>query len=212
MSLREWSAFWKEFRGSFQSTGALCPSSRHLAKAITRRCSNPERPSRWLEAGPGTGPFTDALIRGLGPNDQLVLVELNDRFVALLRDRLERDPAWSAKKSQVTVVHGPVESMTDPAPFHGIVCGLPFNNFEPPMVDQLFQQFLDRLVPGGSFSFFEYWAIRRLAAPFVGSTNRQRQSAIASVIDEHLTRHRDASELVMFNVPPALVHHLVKRT
>ena len=42
------------------------------------------RPARFLEAGPGTGAFTDPLIRLLAPGDGLVVVELNEQFAALI--------------------------------------------------------------------------------------------------------------------------------
>ena len=205
---RDRSTFWREFRNNFQTTGAVLPSSRSLARAITRMANSAPRPARILEAGPGTGAFTDSLVSMLGPGDELVLAEISESFVEVLRRRLDTDPNWNAKRDQVRIHHGPVEQLEESARFHAVVCGLPFNNFEPEVVDQLFRGFLDRLEPGGAFSFFEYLWIRAIKAPIVGSKERERLRQVASVIDHYLQEHRIASDRVFRNVPPAVAHHL----
>lgn len=206
--LKELTAFWSEFRGSFQSTGAVLPSSRYLAKAIVQPSTTSPRPARLLEAGPGTGAFTVQLIEQLQPNDALTLVELNPRFVEVLRRRLDEDAGWRAKKGQVTIIHGPVEALPADERFHAIVCGLPFNNFEPALVDAIFRKLLSHLEPGGSFSFFEYFGIRTLKAPFVPAGERQRLDQVATTIGQFLNQYRVGSRHVAFNFPPAVVHHL----
>lgn len=208
--IRELSTFFGEFRSNFSATGAILPSSRFLARSITQACQEAPRNARFLEAGPGTGAFTDALIRSLRPGDHLVLCELNDRFVEVLRYRLESDPAWHAKQSQIELKHGAVEQLDPEERFDAIVCGLPFNNFPPALVDQLFRQFLEHLRLGGTFSFFEYAAIRTLKAPFVSGEEKQRLNAIANTIGGYLRSNECRDSLVWLNVPPAVVHCLKK--
>lgn len=208
--LREWTTFWKEFRQTFHTTGAVLPSSRYLARAITAGCASAPPNARILEAGPGTGAFTGRLVSALRPGDHLVLVELNDRFVDVLRRRFDMDPAWRSKRDQVEILHQSIEALDVASRFHVIVCGLPFNNFDPEFVDRLFGQFLDHLEMGGSFSFFEYLAIRKLKAPFVSSAERARLDRIARVIDGHLASARREDQTVFRNVPPAIVHRLIK--
>src|SRR5262245_8969318 len=91
----EYRVFFREFRRNFQTTGAIAPSGRRLAKALARFVSerrNGER--RILEVGPGTGAVTRAIVAAMGPADRLDLVELNDTFVDVLRRRFETDPAF----------------------------------------------------------------------------------------------------------------------
>lgn len=202
--------FLKQFRDNFRTTGAIAPSSRYLAKAISSRIAGEPGTRRILEVGPGTGPFTDLLIKSLAPGDQLVLVELNDEFVAHLRSRLDSDPTWSCCRGQVHLQHCSVLDMENLGPYHGIVCGLPFNNFEPELVESLLATLIEHLAPGGVFSFFEYLAIRELAAPFVGSEKRTHQAAIAKVLDRYLTQYHCGSDRVFWNLPPAVAHHLRK--
>jgi phospholipid N-methyltransferase len=200
--------FWREFRDNFHTTGAVLPSSRFLARAITELALQKLQPARILEAGPGTGPFTDVLVRALRPGDTLVLVELNEQFVDVLHRRLNGDSAWRPRQTQVEVLHQPVENLPLREKFDAIVCGLPFNNFDPAVVERLFEHFFNLLAPAGTFSFFEYLAIRRLKAPFVGSSERQRLRAVHRTIERYVTSRGVAHRLVFRNVPPAIVHHL----
>ena len=208
--LREAKAFLGEFRRTFNTTGAVLPSGRFLAKAITRFVRDANRPGKFLEAGPGTGAFTGKLISLLQPGDELVLVEINDRFVEILQKRLDTEADWKAKKSQVRLIHGSVEGLDPNERFRGIVCGLPFNNFEPTLVDRIFRSLVDRLEPNGTFSFFEYWAIRGIKAPLVGSAERERLNKVGATIYSYLEQYLECKDRVPLNVPPALVHHLRK--
>ena len=77
-SLRNQLVFLKQFGQQFETTGSLIPSSRFLAKAITRFLANRTRhPVRVLECGPGTGAFTSQIVQHLQPGDVFDLVELN---------------------------------------------------------------------------------------------------------------------------------------
>lgn len=208
--LENWNTFFGEFRRNFETTGSVIPSSRFLARTIVQHPRAAQRPARFLEAGPGTGPFTDVFIDLLQPGDRLLLVELNDRFVDILQRRLESDPAWSAKRSQVEILHGSAEDLPESFRFHAIVCGLPFANFDPQLVDRLFQIFLDRLEPEGTFSFFEYMWLRSLKSAFVGSSERQRLASVGRTIGRFFEQYRVGYDRVLLNFPPAMVHHLRK--
>ena len=86
--LSEYRLFFREFRTNYHTTGAILPSGRSLARALARFVAEqPAGPRRILEVGPGTGAVTSRIVAALGPEDQLDLVELNDRFVERLRDR-----------------------------------------------------------------------------------------------------------------------------
>ena len=121
--------FWQEFRRTFHSTGAVLPSGRRLCQALAKFAAGNGQPRRLLEVGPGTGVVTDAIIARMGPTDTLDLVELNDRFVAALRERLAHDEAWRRLAERVRIHHVPVEQHAPDEPYHAIVSGLPLNNF-----------------------------------------------------------------------------------
>ncbi len=66
--MRDHLTFFREFRQRFKTTGAIAPSSRFLASAMTgpmkkvlRRADAP--PQRILEIGPGTGAVTRSIVK-----------------------------------------------------------------------------------------------------------------------------------------------------
>src|SRR4051812_2220950 len=130
--LADYRVFWRQFRQAYNSTGAVLPSGRGLAVALSRFVRDGENtPSaeqngtangrRILEVGPGTGAVTIQIIADMRANDRLVLVERNEQFVAHLRERLLEIPAAQAAADRISLVHTPVEDLPDDQPFDVIV-------------------------------------------------------------------------------------------
>src|SRR3954452_8300024 len=92
--LNECGSFWRESRRHFRTTGALLPSSRFLARALSAPLAGPRPPWHILEVGPGTGSVTREILRRLQPGDRLDAVELNGHFVQRLNVGLQHDPRW----------------------------------------------------------------------------------------------------------------------
>ncbi len=84
------SLFLKAWRGAPLRTGAFAPSSRHLARAMAEVVLAGRKPGRIIEVGPGTGPFTRALLAVGYAEENLTLIEFNPDFVTLLRERFPR--------------------------------------------------------------------------------------------------------------------------
>ncbi len=206
--LAECRDFFGEFRRSFHTTGSLMPSSRFLARALAGELGKPHPPWRVLEVGPGTGAVTRELARRLGPDDRLDAVEINDRFVALLRRRLETDPAFDGRRGQVQILHAPVEQVDGEAVYDLNVSGLPLINFPVAQVRAIFRAFDRLLRPGGALSYFEYVLVRRLKMPFVSRRERRRLYRVGRVVGDYLSKHQFREDRVLANVPPAVVHHL----
>ena len=92
--LADYRVFLKEFRRTFESTGAVMPSGSALSHALARfvrEGANSPSGRRILEVGPGTGAVTGHIVRAMRPGDRLDLVERNDEFVARLSERLQSD-------------------------------------------------------------------------------------------------------------------------
>ncbi|HEX4144260.1 MAG TPA: class I SAM-dependent methyltransferase [Pirellulales bacterium] len=218
-SWTDYRVFWREFRQHYHTTGAIAPSGRALAAALARFVgegdsaphSQPQpspRQRRILEVGPGTGAVTTALVRGLGPDDCLDLVELNDSFVAHLRERFASEPAFRAVESRSRVLHQPLETLPADASYDLIVSGLPLNNFSVPAVEEILATYRRLLRPGGTLSFFEYIAIRRARSLVSGRAERARLRGIGRALDELFAEGRIARDWVWPNLPPAWVHHV----
>lgn len=171
--LRHW------FSRPFQ-TAAIAPSSRWLARAMT---AGIEPGQRILELGPGTGSFTQALLkRGVDEAD-LLLVERNPAFATLLAERFPR----------ARIVLGDAASLPiDDALADAAVSGLPLLSMPAPQVMRILRAAFGRLRPGASFWQFTYGP--RCPVP---RTVLNRLGLVA-----HHTR------FVPFNLPPASVYRI----
>ncbi|MBS0211378.1 MAG: methyltransferase domain-containing protein [Planctomycetes bacterium] len=203
--------FFRQFVRNFQTTGSLAPSSRTLARALTRFVA--EHPTDGtkraiLEVGPGTGAITRELVKRLAPNDHLTLVELNDEFVAHLRHRFDHESAFQAVKHQATIVHDRLENLPSGSEFEVIVSGLPLNNFPVQLVREILTVYRRLLRPGGTLSFFEYMAIRPLRARVGSRQQRERLAGISDALHELFAAGRIRCEWVWGNLPPAWAHHI----
>ncbi|MBN2474525.1 MAG: methyltransferase domain-containing protein [Pirellulales bacterium] len=207
--LSEHGLFFKEFLRNFHTTGAILPSGRFLAAALARFVTEGAAEGRKiLEVGPGTGPVTRRIVAGLGPDDRLDLVELNESFVRQLRHRFETDEAFRAVADRSRVLHCPVEDLRDAGSYDLIISGLPLNNFSGDAVRQILATLTGLLKAGGTLSFFEYIAVRRARALISGRAERARLRGIGQAMQAVLGPHEIRRDWVWPNVPPAWVHHV----
>src|SRR6516165_8228434 len=103
--------FFRQFRQQYDTTGSVLPSSRALARALTRPMRQQDRPRRVLEVGPGTGAVTREIVRQLRADDRLDIVEINASFVDVLRRRFEHEPAFRRRRQQTRLIHAPIQEV-----------------------------------------------------------------------------------------------------
>ena len=209
-ALRDNWEFVKQFRERFHTTGAVLPSSRFLARAMTQPLRERTAPKRVLEVGPGTGAVTRYIAPQIGPEDCFDLVEINDRFAGLLRERFATDPRYqpAASRSQIHVC--PLQEFRSEAPYDAIISGLPFNNFSAQLVGELVDACFNLLAPGGTFTFFEYMYIRPFKRAVLRGAEQARLTEIEHLLQGRFRDHRFRRNWVFVNVPPAWVQHLQK--
>jgi phospholipid N-methyltransferase len=165
-------------------------------------------PLRVLEVGPGTGAFTAELVRLLGPEDELTLVELNPAFVAALEKRFETEPAFRRISERVRIVQLPVQDMGADQPYDFVISGLPLNSFSPADVRAILRKLKRLVAPAGTLSFFEYLWIRRMKEVVSSGGQRRRVRKVERIIEHYLYRYEARRDIVLANLPPAVVHHL----
>jgi len=201
--------FIKQFWQQYHTTGAILPSGRRLCKALAKFVAEPgEGGRRILEVGPATGVVTQRIIEAMRPEDTLDLVELNDAFVERLHERIAEDPKWQHAADRIRVHHCPIQDFEAEEPFDLIVSGLPLNNFEVELVDSLLSTMTGLLAEGGTLSFFEYIAIRKMKAVVSGRKTRERLRGIGQVMGDLFERGEFRRDKVLLNVTPAWVHHI----
>jgi phosphatidylethanolamine/phosphatidyl-N-methylethanolamine N-methyltransferase len=206
--LNEYRVFWREFRRTFHTTGAVLPSGKNLCRALASQVGRDSIPRRVLEVGPGTGAVTTEIIRRLGPDDCLDLVELNPRFAQTLRDRLANEASWKRVASRARVLEMPIEQLPTDEKYECIVSGLPLNNFSCDFVASVLSHFHELAGEGCTLSFFEYVAIRKVKALVSSTGERERLNGIGKMLQEEFDNWEFNRQCVLANVPPAWVHHL----
>ncbi len=207
--LRDQLTFLRQFGAQFETTGSLLPSSRFLARAITRYLAQRnDQAIRVLECGPGTGAFTDQIVRYLRPGDVFDLVELNETFVEVLQERFANEPHWQTVAELSKIHQLPLQELGDHEPYDFIISGLPHVNFPPAVVETITDTYFRLLKPGGTLSYFEYMAIRPLKKQVTFGKTRQKIRGVDRILAAYLREHRIARDNIFLNVPPAWVQHL----
>lgn len=191
-----------------QTTGAVFPSSRALAKAMTRSLRAAVGPKRLLEVGPGTGPFTKEILKALRDGDELHIVEINPIFANRLETVLLAPFRKNNPRIRVDMHVAPIQTAPLKGQFDYIVCALPFNNFPPNLVRSIFRRLLDMLKPGGELAYFEYAGVRVLKSSILGEKGRKELKSIGAMGKVLRKRHQGKRELVLGNVPPAVAVRL----
>ncbi|HET6324012.1 MAG TPA: methyltransferase domain-containing protein [Planctomycetaceae bacterium] len=208
--LRDHREFFRQFRTQFQTTGAIAPSSRRLARAMTRHISSARGPARILEVGPGTGAVTRQIVTLLKADDRLDLVELNEAFAGRLEQRFQSEPSFKQVADRAEIHVCGIESFQSDRPYDYIVSGLPFNNFSPAFVGRVLDAFFNFLAPGGVLSFFEYMYVRPVRGLVSRGAERTRIKDLDRILNGRLQQHGFRRDWVFLNLPPAWVQHLRK--
>ena len=200
--------FYRQFRDQYHTTGSILPSSRALARCLTRPLRQAAPPRRILEVGPGTGAVTAEIVRCLKPGDQLDIVEINAQFVAVVKNRFAEEPDFRRVWNQSKIIHAPLQEVPGQAVYDFIISGLPLNNFSLALVEDIFQSYQRLLKPTGTLSYFEYVWIRDMKMALVGAEDKQRLQSLSVYLADKIRRHQIGEEVTMLNVPPAVARHL----
>jgi len=204
--------FFREFIHNFHTTGAVLPSGPWLSEALARyvgeHADGGDAPQKVLEVGPGTGAVTHHIVPRLAADDHLDLVELNASFVKRLRFDLQHDAILKQAADRIDIHQIPIEEFAHQHQFDTIVSGLPLNNFSAEQVKKILDAFSSLLAPGGTLSFFEYIAVRRVKSLVCRREERRRLRQIDGILSKLLDTHEIRREYILANVLPAWVHHL----
>jgi phosphatidylethanolamine/phosphatidyl-N-methylethanolamine N-methyltransferase len=206
--LSEYRLFLGEFFRNFHTTGAILPSGRRLAAALARHVGQGNTAQRVLEVGPGTGAVTRHIVRAMRPDDRLDLVELNGNFVERLRHDFQTDPALQVAAPRTRVLQTAIEELPRDDQYDVVISGLPLNNFSVETVQRILAALASLLTPGGTLSFFEYIAVRRVKMVLGRRSERERLRGVDRALADLLEPHEIHRDWIWANVPPAWVHHV----
>lgn len=166
-----------------KATGGIRPSSHALARRMVDELGVG---LQWVvELGPGTGVFTEELLARGQPPERLLLLEANETFVGMLRERFP----------MVRIMHGDARHLPQILRSVGLekidklISGLPFKSFPKSLGADITAAIGAVLVDGGAAVQFTY----ALSPPF---------PAQAATLAKLSGRRKN---LVLGNMPPAFV-------
>lgn len=141
--------FIHEFISRPSSIGAICPSSRFLAKNMAQQVPKADD-GLVVELGAGTGVITQALLdHGISP-ERLMVVEYSAQFVQKLRTRF----------ANLDIVHGNAADLCQLVPkgkkISAIVSSLPLCSLPAPMTRLILEQWQTLLQQSGVAVQFTY--------------------------------------------------------
>lgn len=202
-SLSETVLFLARFIARPTQVGAVAPSSHMLAESLGLYIvpGVKGQGKKFLEIGPGTGAVTQELVRHLGPDDHLDVIELDAEMAAMLADKY--------KESESVSVHQ--GSITDWKPdylYDQIVMGIPFNALPYALVVSIWEHTRTLIKPQGVISYFSYLGLPDVKKLFLLSEEKEDFNRIQLFMFEQFKAYGIGMKRVWANVPPAAVWYL----
>lgn len=180
-------AFLRGFLREPSQVGSIIPSSRFLEQRIVQ-ASNLSDAKLVVELGPGTGGTTRTFLQHLGPDAQLLSIELSPYFHKLLGDIT--DPRY--------INHlGSAEDLAQILAQYGlgkpdvVISGIPFSKMPEAVGTRVAQAIQDNLCEKGRFIAYQF------------------RSDVAGITDAVMGAHASCS-LEMLNIPPMRVYSWFK--
>ncbi|MCY6371047.1 class I SAM-dependent methyltransferase [Clostridium ganghwense] len=152
-------SFLKNYIKYPKMIGAVCPSSKYLAKKMVANVDF-KNAKCIVEYGPGTGVFTNELIKRKKEDTVLLVLELNEELFNSLQKKYE-------KTKNVYIINDSAEKVGEYVEQHGfknadyIVSGLPFAAFPEQLTKNILDNTLKTLNKDGKFITFQYTLLKR---------------------------------------------------
>lgn len=186
--------FFKQFLRHPVAIGAVSETSRAVSEVVSSE-ARVEEASVVVEYGSGTGAVTAVILERLPAAGRLLGIELNPKFVQVLRDRFPG----------MTVVQGSAEDIRKHLTDMGedgcdsIICGLPLAAFPDALQDRILGESYNVLREGGRFVAFSY-----LYAPYLPQGRKLRRK-----LEDTFSRV-ERTPLIWRNLPPAFAYSAQK--
>ncbi len=183
-------SLFRRFLQNPTQIGALCPSSPALCRTITGDIGL-EKAAVVVELGPGTGVITREILRRLHPEAAFIAVELDEALCADLRRNFPDLRLCNDSAARLGTILG--EEQLERVDV--IVSGLPWAIFPEALQQEILENVLAALRPGGCFTTFAY--LQGLMLP-AGRRFRKRLDTLFDSVE--------TTPVVWRNLPPALIY------
>lgn len=203
--------FLQQYTQHFFEIGAILPSSPALGRAAAAYLARKKGPARVLEVGAGTGAFTAEIVPRLQAGDRFDVVEINPKLIAVLRRRFEQEKRFQTQAS-VRMMNEDIRTAPLESSYDYIIFSLPLTNFPPALVQEILSLMVERLKPGGVFSYVRYIFLGRLKYALGGAKVRTEMQANQEIIRGFTAKYQIRQQAVLLNVPPAWTFYWQKPT
>ena len=149
--LRDHALMVRRFLRSPNTVGAVSVSSRALARRMVAGLPT-DRPLSLVELGPGTGPFTRALVNHVARGSRILAIDLEQTFVDRLQGLWPEVDCVCASAVDLEALVAERRM----APVDHIVSGLPFASLPADTTRRILDGIERTLRAGGTFSTFQY--------------------------------------------------------
>ncbi|MFJ7953637.1 class I SAM-dependent methyltransferase [Lysinibacillus sp. NPDC096418] len=152
-------SFLLQFLINPKTVGAVLPSSNFLGDRMIEKIDFKEA-KYIVEYGPGTGVFTEKLIKKRNPKTVLVLVENNKEFYSTLKEKYKEE-------NNLFIVHESAEKIERYLREYGIpyvdyvISGLPFASLPKKVSNEILLNTTKILKEDGQFITFQYTKIKK---------------------------------------------------
>jgi phospholipid N-methyltransferase len=151
--------FFLQYMANPRSVGAIAPSSRFLGVKMLEEIDF-ESADYIIEYGPGTGVFTEKMLKRRNPKTVLLLVENNKAFYSILKEKFKEE-------QNLFIINGSVENIEQYAMDCGlpyadyVISGLPFASLPKELSSRILQQTAKIIKKDGRFITFQYTVFKK---------------------------------------------------
>lgn len=148
---REHTMLVSRFLRSPNTVGAIAASGRTLALGMVRDLPT-DRPLNIVELGPGTGPFTNAIVQRVHPDSKILAIDREPTFVDWIKGRWPTVDCVCASAVELARL----VRERNMAPLDHMISGLPFASLPVDETQKILDAIQQTLKPGGTFTTFQY--------------------------------------------------------
>jgi phospholipid N-methyltransferase len=176
------------------NTATIAPDSKELTRIVIEM-ADLAKAKTVVELGPGSGGFTEQIIKSIPPQTKFFSLEINRKFV---KHTKKRCPA-------ATVYHDDALNLKEYMKKHkiqhcdSIVSGLPLTALSEDLQEQILKLVKESLSPGGRFVTYTY----------VHRKKSKGNARLKRLFHDHFDR-LEMSRIVWKNLPPAYVYCAIK--
>ena len=164
MEIKNNLSFIKQYITKPRSVGAILPSSNNLARKMISYI-NFDKARYIVEYGPGTGVFTDEMLKKRKEDTLVLLLECNTKFYKQLKQKYSHEP-------NLLIINDSAEHLEKYLLAHNIpqvdyiISGLPFASLPPEVSSNILTQTKKYLSLEGRFITFQYTLLKK---DFIGA-------------------------------------------